>query len=31
MVSKPDSPQAQAFVRIADQLVASDLYVNAKA
>ncbi len=31
MVSKPDSPQAQAFLRIADQLVASDLYVNAKA
>ena len=31
IVSKPDSPQAQAFVRIADQLVASDLYVNAKA
>ena len=31
MVSKPESPQAQAFVRIADQLVASDLYVNAKA
>ena len=31
MVSKPDSPQAQALVRIADQLVASDLYVNAKA
>ena len=31
MVSKPDSPQAQAFVRIAEQLVASDLYVNAKA
>ena len=31
MVSKPESPQALAFVRIADQLVASDLYVNAKA
>ncbi len=29
VVSKPDSPQAQAFQRIADEIVASDLYVRA--
>ncbi|MBU2954894.1 Mrp/NBP35 family ATP-binding protein [Marinobacter sp. F3R08] len=29
VVSKPDSPQAQAFQRIADEIVASDLYARA--
>ena len=29
VVSKPDSPQAQAFQRIADEIVASDVYARA--
>jgi ATP-binding protein involved in chromosome partitioning len=29
VVSKPDSPQAQAFQRIADEIVASDVYAKA--